>query len=195
MSRRLLVPTCLLLFGLAPERLAAQSYAVQVWDQLQEHWKTISKNDDDWYLQNYLMGRLNKGGTDSWTFYFDKGKSYIITGACDNDCGNVDLVIKDADGNTVDKDRKDDDTPVLTLQPEKAGRYTINVEMAACKEEPCYFGLGMLLKWRRSSERHRALDQADVGEGLGEVAEELAGQGIDLVGVEAEVVGVAEHAV
>ncbi len=147
MFRRLLIPTGLLvLLGLAPERLTAQSYAVQVWDQLQEHWKTISKNDDDWYLQNYLMGRLNKGGTDSWTFYFDKDKSYIITGACDNDCGNVDLVIKDADGNIVDKDRKDDDTPVLSLKPEKGARYTINVEMAACKEEPCYFGLGIFLK-------------------------------------------------
>lgn len=146
MSRRALLPACLLLLAATPGHLSAQSYAVQVWDQLQEHWKTISKNDSDWYLQNYIMGRLNTGGTDSWTFYLDKGASYIITGACDNDCKNVDMVIKDDDDNVVDKDRKDDDTPVLTLVPSKSGKFTIDVEMASCKEEPCYFGIGIFRK-------------------------------------------------
>ncbi len=146
MSRRALLPACLLLLAATPGHLRAQSYAVQVWDQLQEHWKTISKNSDDWYLQNYVMGRIKNNGTDSWTFYFDKSKSYIITGACDNDCKNVDMVLKDEDGDVIDKDRKDDDTPVLTLVPKKSGRYTIEVEMAECKEEPCYFGIGIFRK-------------------------------------------------
>ena len=38
-----------------------------------------------------------------------------------------------------------------------------------------------------------AVDQRDVGEPLREVAEELAGGGIDLFGVEPDVIGVAQH--
>ena len=39
------------------------------------------------------------------------------------------------------------------------------------------------------------MDEADVGEGLGEVAEELAGRGVDLLGEEADVVRAAGHEV
>lgn len=146
MSKRLSLTLGLLLLAARPGTLHAQSYAVQVWDQLQEHWKTISKNSQDWYLQNYIMGRINQGGTDTWTFYFEKGATYIITGACDNDCKNVDMTIKDENGTVVDQDKKDDDTPVLTLQPASSGKFSIEVEMAACKEEPCYFGIGIFSK-------------------------------------------------
>src|SRR6185369_15616044 len=44
-----------------------------------------------------------------------------------------------------------------------------------------------------ASERDRRVDEADVGERLREVAELLAGLGIDLLGEEAEVVGAREH--
>ena len=58
----------LLLLLIAPRGLAAQSYAQQVWDQLQAHYKTIAKNSSDWYLRNYVMGKLKEEGTDSRTF-------------------------------------------------------------------------------------------------------------------------------
>ena len=42
-------------------------------------------------------------------------------------------------------------------------------------------------------QRGGAVDQRDVGEGLREVAEELAGRRVDLLGVEPDVIGVAQH--
>lgn len=146
MRRHALPPLLLALVLLLPADLAAQSYAQQVWDQLQVHWRTIVKNSSDWYLRNYVMGKLKKGGTDSWTFYFERGTDYILTGACDNDCKNVDLVLKDEEDDVVEKDTKDDDTPVLRFDPPSSGRYTLEVRMEACKQDPCYFGFGIFQK-------------------------------------------------
>jgi hypothetical protein len=135
----------LLLAGV-PGTLHAQSYAQQVWDQLQAHYKTISKNSSDWYLRNYVMGSLNSGKTDSWTFYFDESHQDILTGACDNDCTDVDMSITDENDKVIVKDEKTDDTPVVVFTPPASGRYTINITMVKCKQDPCYFGFGVFQK-------------------------------------------------
>lgn len=147
MSKRLLCAGAgFLLALLAPSDLHAQSYAIQVWDQLQLHYKTISKNDDDWYLRNYVMGKLRDDGDDSWTFYFEKSDQVIITAACDNDCSDIDLKIVDEDNEVLSEDDKKDDTPVLAFKPKSDGRLTIKVHMEACSEDPCYFGFGIFQK-------------------------------------------------
>jgi hypothetical protein len=135
-----------LLLVSAPRALTAQTYAQQVWDQLQTHYKTIAKNSSDWYLRNYVMGKLKEDGTDSWTFYFDASNSSILTAACDNDCKDVDMVIKDEDDKVVGKDTKDDDTPVIAFKPDESGKYTIEITMVKCKNDPCYFGFGIFQK-------------------------------------------------
>jgi len=131
---------------LAPASLSAQSYAQQVWDQLQSHYRTIAKNSSDWYLRNYVMGKLQNRRLDSWTFAFDKGTDYIITGACDNDCQDVDIQLKDSDDHVVERDDKADDTPVISFKPKQSGRYTIEITMTQCKDDPCYFGFGIFTK-------------------------------------------------
>ena len=141
---RLLLVGCLLL--LLPGEGRAQSYAQQVWDQLQVHYKAVAKNSTDWVLQNYVMGSLRVDGTDGWTFPFRADREYIITGACDNDCANVDLVLKDPDGKVVAEDAKADDTPVLVLKGARDGKYTIEVTIKSCKASPCYFGFGVFVK-------------------------------------------------
>jgi hypothetical protein len=92
------------------------------------------------------MGKLQNRRMDSWTFSVDKGTDYIIIGACDNDCQDVDIQLKDTDDHVVERDDKADDTPVISFKPKQSGRYTIEITMTQCKDDPCYFGFGIFTK-------------------------------------------------
>ncbi len=137
--------TCSLLFALAlllPHTSQAQVYADQVWQQLQGHYTVIS-NQGNYGLQNTIMGRINDDGSDSWTFPFESGNSYIITAACDNDCSDIDVSVNDSSGNVVAQDTENDDTPVVSFSPKSSGRYTVEVKMYECSSNPCYFGFSI----------------------------------------------------
>jgi hypothetical protein len=133
-----------LLLAVTPAPLAGQEYADQVWNQLQEEYEFAQI--DDFYLRNYIIGALNSGRTDIWTFTFDQGTSYVITGACDEDCTDLDIVVEDANGNVMTSDEADDDLPFVEFSPNRSGSYTVNVKMYTCVEEPCYFGFGIFYR-------------------------------------------------
>jgi hypothetical protein len=135
---------CLLLV-VAPAPLAGQDYADQVWNQLQEDY-AMYVEADDFFLKNYIIGALNSGRTDSWTFTLDQGTGYAITGACDEDCTDLDIVVEDANGNVVARDEADDDRPIVEFSPNRSASYTVNVKMYSCVEEPCYFGFGIFYR-------------------------------------------------
>jgi hypothetical protein len=86
---------------------------------------------------------MNQGATDRWTFRFDQGSEYGITGACDEDCSDLDIVVEDANGNVMASDEADDDFPVVFFTPRSGGNYTVNVKMYSCSQQPCYFGFGV----------------------------------------------------
>jgi hypothetical protein len=122
----------------------AQAYAQQVWTQLQKAHEIVG--GDDYNLQNYIVGQLAEGNTDSWTFTFKANTDYIITGACDNDCTDLDLTVKDTSGKIVEKDTTTDDVPLLRFRGGSNSRYTVEVKMYACSSGPCYFGFGVFQK-------------------------------------------------
>jgi hypothetical protein len=122
----------------------AQSYAQQVWAQLQKMHEVVGASD--YTLQNYVVGHLGESNTDSWTFTFKANTDYIITGACDNDCSDLDLTVKDGNGRVVEKDTTTDDVPVLRFRGGSNARYTVEVRMYACSSAPCYFGFGVFQK-------------------------------------------------
>jgi hypothetical protein len=125
-----------------PTAASAQVHATQVWDQLQTHFE-IFTGLEDLELRNYVMGRLGDDETDSWTFSFNTGTAYVITAACDNDCSDVDVFIKNEAGETVVSDTEVDDYPMVTFTPTVSGRYTIDVKMYDCSTSYCYFGFGL----------------------------------------------------
>ena len=131
----------LALLAAAPGAASAQSYAQQVWDQLQRVYDIAA--GEDYTLQNYIIGALNDDGTDSWTFPLDAGTSYLITGACDTDCSDLDIVVTDENGNTVAQDQTTDDIPVVQFTTRGSGRHTVEITMYACSANPCYFGFGI----------------------------------------------------
>ncbi|MDZ4702034.1 MAG: hypothetical protein SH809_20150 [Rhodothermales bacterium] len=126
-----------------PTLLLGQSYAQQVWDQLQNHYTTITDLGGEYALQNYVMGSIHAGEDDLWTFYFDEGTEYIISAACDNDCTDIDVKILNEDGEVVQEDTKDDDQPLVAFTPKVSAGYEVEVKMYKCSEEPCYFGFGI----------------------------------------------------
>jgi hypothetical protein len=110
----------------------AQSYAQQVWSQLQK--------------AHDAVGHLGEGNTDTWSFPMRANTEYIITGACDTDCSDLDITIKDASGKVVEKDTTTDDVPVVRFTPGSNAKYTVEVKMYSCSSAPCYFGFGVFQK-------------------------------------------------
>lgn len=144
--RRLAAGTvvALALLAASAEQGQAQSYAQQVWAQLQKMHDVVGARD--YNLQNYIIGQLGEGNTDTWTFPMRANTDYIITGACDNDCSDLDITVKDASGRVVEKDATTDDVPVVRFTPGSSARFTVEVKMYACSSAPCYFGFGVFQK-------------------------------------------------
>jgi hypothetical protein len=87
-----------------------------------------------------FTGSLASGATTDIEFVLYSGFMYVFVGACDVDCSDVDLILRDASGAVVASDTATDDVPVITFEP-RAGTYTITVRMAACSAEPCRYGV------------------------------------------------------
>ncbi|GEM_PF-984663 len=121
--------------------LQAQSYADDVWDQLQD-WHD-DYTDDGYSVESYVVGKLDEDDTYSWTFWLDGGTDYTIIGVCDEDCDDIDLSIMDDDGDMVDEDFLEDDYPIVSVSPRRDGAYTIDVDMYECNVEPCFFGIAI----------------------------------------------------
>lgn len=122
----------------------AQDAAEVVWAQLEavQGWAS----GEGFLTRNYIIGKLAEDDTDSWTMTFSGGNDYVIIGACDGDCGDLDITVYDEDDNVVARDTQTDDVPVVELDLEDEGRYRIQMAMYQCSVEPCYFGLGIFYK-------------------------------------------------
>lgn len=68
------------------------------------------------------------------------GQHYGFIGACDNECGNLDLVLEDATGARVDADELEDDYPLVEIAPRADGVYTLRIQLKSCSIAPCYVG-------------------------------------------------------
>lgn len=85
-------------------------------------------------------GRLAEGGSTTGTFNVASGANYIVIGACDEGCSDLDLVVRDSSGNEVGADYEPDDAPMVVIPAGSGGRYTFEVQMATCSSN-CHFGV------------------------------------------------------
>lgn len=127
----------------APEPAPARSsdYAQQIWDQLQVHRAAIGARN--MHHENFIVGHLDHGDSDYWGLQLLRGRTYVISAACDVDCPDIDLIIRDDRGNEIDSDTLTDDYPVLEFRPPYAGEYELEVRMYSCNVNPCYYGFGV----------------------------------------------------
>jgi hypothetical protein len=92
---------------------------------------------------NFTIDKMDEGENEYFTVTLDRGRAYMIAGACDQDCSDVDLKIFDENWNEIDADRRTDDLPVVAVTPSWTGRFNIKVTMYECSSEPCYYGVGI----------------------------------------------------
>jgi hypothetical protein len=91
-------------------------------------------------------GSLNASRFEMVSLDLDIGTQYAISGACDNDCSDLDFVLYDPAGNQVDDDVQTDDYPLVATTPRRSGTYRLKVVMAACSVEPCRYGVAVFGK-------------------------------------------------
>ena len=124
----------------APPSAQAQSSANVVWSQLQNAYDASDMTG--FALQNYVIGRLNPNDSDTWTFELTAGKTYVIAGACDEDCSDMDLTVMQG-SSEVASDVLTDDRPVVGFTAAKGGFHEIVIKMYNCDAAYCYFGFGL----------------------------------------------------
>jgi len=93
-----------------------------------------------------VYGNLRDDATGSHQMTVTGGNEYILFGACDNDCTDVDLRIFDASGNLVMQDLAVNDTPTLQFRANGSGKYRVQVVMATCTRNPCYYGIQLMAR-------------------------------------------------
>jgi hypothetical protein len=91
----------------------------------------------------YETGSLARGASETVRLRLDAGVTYMLTGACDTDCDDVDLRLYGPGGKLLDSDLSDDDFPVLGVTPAVSGEYSVRVTMARCDTSVCYYSLGV----------------------------------------------------
>ena len=101
----------------------AASYADQVVDNLQSRYDYWRNRGDGWTRLPDLRdtGMLREGGSGTVTYTLVKGRTYKIVGACDNDCRDIDFILRDDSGNLIDSDTENDDLPVVQVTPIRDG--------------------------------------------------------------------------
>lgn len=93
-----------------------------------------------------VMGNLNNDNQESVLINLNAGIQYALLGVCDNDCRDVDLRVYDPLGNMLGEDVATDDTPVVEFVAATTGQYRVSVIMAACNQNPCYYGVQVFVR-------------------------------------------------
>jgi hypothetical protein len=80
---------------------------------------------------------------ESFVVAIKPGKEYWIYGACDLECGDIDLAAENEDGDELDSDDEDDDSPILVVKSKDAHELHVTLSMMGCGETSCHAGFGV----------------------------------------------------
>ena len=84
---------------------------------------------------------LEPGESFTVDFAVRRGQEYVVLGACDVDCSDLDLFAYDAAGNEIVSDIEPDDYPVLQFRAREDATWSGRVGMVTCSTETCVFGI------------------------------------------------------
>jgi len=125
--------------------VAAQGQGKFVTQATQRLAKLIGEaNNDGFKLANnkFSMGggwiRKSTDWTNLYTIPMERGKSYRILAAGDDDARDVDVQVLDQGGKVLESDTKRDPEAVVNFRPDASARYLIRVRLFASREDaPC----------------------------------------------------------
>ncbi len=134
-----------------PAAGSAQNYRATVVNQLDRAGGTIVqrgfRSSPDVFDRDVIVGALAQGASSMMELNLVAGVQYVIGGACDEDCSDLDLRLYSSESTTaLEKDQSDDDFPVLSFTAPKTGRYMLAVDMAKCTGTVCYYGFRVYRK-------------------------------------------------
>lgn len=72
--------------------------------------------------------------------WLEEGGEYFITGACDEDCGDLDLSLLSDTGSLLDEDIEVDAFPIVRVTAPSTGWFILNIQLVDCEADLCYFG-------------------------------------------------------
>lgn len=98
-------------------------------------------SEADMTMQGKVAGRLSQGASGTATLQAPAGPVAFI-GVCDENCSDVDLIVRDSSGREVGRDFEDDDVPLVVFEAATAGLYTVEVQMPGCNGT-CNWGVGV----------------------------------------------------
>ena len=137
------------LLALTPDAGAAQNPRANVLVQLNQAARSAAprgfRPDPAAFNRDAVVGMLASRTSSFLELNLTGGVNYIITGACDEDCGDMDLRLFPAtSSNPLVEDTGDDDNPVISFVAPRTGRYMLAVDMARCQERYCYYAYRVL---------------------------------------------------
>jgi hypothetical protein len=84
------------------------------------------------------------GSPHNWSVNLNANVNYVILGACDDDCTNLDIELIDTANAVVASDTAPDDFPIVRFRPTANGTYTVRTHLRTCAVEPCQLGVRIL---------------------------------------------------
>jgi hypothetical protein len=132
------------LLALAPAgSVSAQATLVSPASANIEHRLREGEQGYDVIGRRFVNGeRLADGRKARHSFHVERGKTYFGLALCDDACGDIDLIVRDTNGNVLDNDEAKGADPVLLFRAEATGSVEVAVNMKACDEDACEYGLG-----------------------------------------------------
>ncbi len=83
---------------------------------------------------------LETGGNDSMSVRLASGRYHAI-GRCDDSCGDLDVIVWDADGRKVGEDVGASSAPEVAFSVRRRDTYRIDTSMGMCSRDTCRYGI------------------------------------------------------
>jgi hypothetical protein len=92
-----------------------------------------------------FLGSLSASEREAVSLALPETENLLFLGVCDDDCSDLDLALRDASDNLLDEDIDPDSYPIVVLEQvsQAPGNVTVEVSMATCTVEPCYYAVGV----------------------------------------------------
>ena len=91
----------------------------------------------------YTTASIAEGSERTFSFPLQANRNYVLAGACDNDCSDIDFWLYDNNDNLIDSDTAADDAPRVAVTPVRNGSFRLKVRMHSCSSSPCAYGFGI----------------------------------------------------
>jgi hypothetical protein len=92
------------------------------------------------------VGSLRDGSIVTFDLTLAKGVDHLLVATCDDDCSDVDLILREPDGRETAADRDADDVAVIVVPAGHSGAHRVTVSMAQCSANPCRYALGLFTR-------------------------------------------------